>query len=238
MAQIPGYSEYRVPLENQLPPVEPHGYRRFPDWLQQRLQNQFDPTQRPSAPYEFSLYGVINELLFSQFPPDRKFIIKPQASLRATHYAGSQVPVSGSFSQAPQQPNTSGGASSNQIPILADFVVVKGHEELNHDIIVCIVEVKRDEVSKDQAVQQISEYLLRATAERWNVGYLQSFLVCGDKWWTYSIDATQPGLIPTVFIQEFVEGKPTIGEDLKRALYSIACKYWGVPQVEWMTTAL
>ncbi|OCB91456.1 hypothetical protein A7U60_g1301 [Sanghuangporus baumii] len=180
MAQLPGYLPYRRTLPNW-PAPEEHGFRQIPEWLQDRLWNQVDPNQRASAPLEYSLYGVINGLLSIQFPLEMKFIVKPQAALRATDDGVQRLPVAGAFFQAPQQPNTSGGSSSNQTPILADFVIAKAHESLNHDIVICIVEVKRDDVMTEEARTQIGKYLTRAASEHWKIGNLYGFLICRNE---------------------------------------------------------
>ncbi|KAL5496056.1 hypothetical protein ACEPAH_3149 [Sanghuangporus vaninii] len=233
MAQL--YLPYRRALGHLAIPEE-NGFRQIPEWLQDRLRNQVDRNQRASAPLEYSLYGVINGLLSIQFPLDMKFIVKPQAALRATDDGRQRLPVAGAFFQAPQQPNTSGGSSSNQIPILADFVVAKAHESLNHDIVICIVEVKRDEVMTEDAKHQMGKYLIRAASERWKIRNLYGFLICRNQWTAFRMDTTQN--LPTPDIHEVTTEDPvyepghTDDAGLKRALCRISRACWGYPTVD------
>ncbi|KAL5480679.1 hypothetical protein ACEPAI_9619 [Sanghuangporus weigelae] len=237
MAEARVYPPYTPLLENEVAPLPNEGFSPDITWLQTRLSNQVNRALRSSAPLEYSLYGVINGLLSVHFPLNRRFMIKPQAALRATDYGPQRLPVAGAFSQAPQQPNTSGGASSNQVPILADFVVAKVHETLNHDIIVCIVEVKRDEVNKEQAVAQLMSYLKRAALEYWKLQILHGFLVCGSEWTAFRLRInTNPPQNPN--IEEIGVGDPefeqgaTNEEGFKRALRRVSHACWRTPTVD------
>ena len=209
-------------------------------WLQTRLERQFDPAI--SLQLESSPYGALNAPLTSQFPIHRKFLVKPQASLRATTTVDGTdldeavvLQVDEKALNEPIRPGshkshstiTSGGAISTQRAVLADFVVARAHERLYYDWIVCIVEVKREPVSESTASEQLAEYLRRASKETHKLGYLYGFLVSGSTWRAYCINTRMPEYVwPVSQSDPILGGGLTFNSGFKKALFHIARRYW------------
>lgn len=128
---------------------------RLPGWLQTRLSEVF----RNPIHYEASHYGPINALLSTYFPPDRNFLVKPQARLRREDDPSVATRQStDSYGQAV------GTHNDDRLP---DFLVCLGSALLHADIPLLLFEVKLQHITEAECAEQLDGYSL------WARQYLQ-----------------------------------------------------------------
>ena len=174
-------------------------------------------------------------------------MIAPQAGFRevVAPVPGQQQPPA-----QPQQAQTHRRISSHGTEIpqgttevpgdQPDFVLNKVTSRVDSDIILCIVEVKRDSKKWGTNENQIHRYLKRAAREKYCVGKLYGFLIEGAQTTIYSINAEQcytqsiagQNLPDPTYI-----GTCTTAVSLKKKLHQISLFFWGNPQNIWLTDA-
>src|SRR5882762_6289184 len=112
----------------------------IPDWLLHRLHAASHAPPR----YEASLYGPVDSILATYFPPEQRFMVKPQGKVRPGYEydVGEVARQSFDSYNHPVQPRGQGEENDVKIP---DFIVVKGSATLTDDIPLLLVEIKRDD---------------------------------------------------------------------------------------------
>jgi len=158
----------------------------IPDWLLHRLHAA---SQAPPR-YEASLYGPVNSILATYFPPQQCFMVKPQGKVRPGYEydVGEVVRQSFDSYNQPVQPRGQGDEADVKIP---DFIVVKGSATLSDDVPLLVVEVKRDDSDDTVARMQITEYM-GAFSEKFGNVKFKAALVQGSKVLLYEWPTTAP----------------------------------------------
>src|SRR6266481_4890863 len=125
----------------------------IPNWLLHRLHAASEAPPR----YEASLYGPLDSILATYFPPQQRFMVKPQGKVRQGYeYDVGEVRKSFDSYNEPVQPRGEGEEANVKIP---DFIVVKGSATLTDDIPLLVVEVKRDDLDDVVARAQVTKYM-------------------------------------------------------------------------------
>lgn len=175
-------------------------------------------------------------------------MISPQAGFRVVEQGQArQVQTHGRISShgTPIQPETYEIAGD-----LPDFVLNKVTSQISSDIILCIVEVKRDGKQVSANENQIQRYLKRAAREKYCVGKLYGFLIEGAETSIYCIDAESHYTYaqnqaaqrnrnnrPTEPLDPYLVGFCSTSGSLKKKLCQISSFFWGNPQNNWLTSA-
>jgi hypothetical protein len=149
----------------------------IPNWLLRRLEAASEEPPR----YEASLYGPINSILATYFPPQQRFMVKPQGKVRPGYEYDIGEVERQSFDSynTPVQPRGRGQGDEADVKI-PDFIVVKGSETMSDDIPLLIVEVKRDDSDDAVARLQLFEYMEAFSEKIGNVKF-KAALVQGSK---------------------------------------------------------
>ena len=149
----------------------------IPDWLLRRLRSISHTPPR----YEASLYGPINGILATYFPPQQRFMVKPQGKVRPGYEYNVEEAERMSFDSYNQlvQPRGQGLGDESNVKI-PDFIVVKGSPTLSNDIPLLIVEVKRDASDDDLARLQILDYMI-GFGRKFETRQFKGVLIQGSK---------------------------------------------------------
>ena len=179
-----------------------------PDWLLAR----FDAIYKEPAHYEASYYGPINMLLTCYFSAADGFMVKPQARLRDPPTPGARTSID-SFGQDVGTHATDGNP---------DFLVSTGSAQLHSDVPLLIWEVKKPEVSDEDAAKQVDRYIEWAKRYQRNLApemkaVIWAMLVFGSKCRVFRLD-------PHSEFVYFHDGEQTTGDNVRQLLQSIRDK--------------
>lgn len=147
----------------------------IPDWLFHRLCAAGQTPPR----YEASLYGPVNGILATYFPPQQCFMIKPQGKVRPGYEYDVEV-VRRSVDSYNDTVRPRGQGELEDDVKIPDFIVVKGSATLSGDIPLLIVEVKRDDSDDKTARNQINSYMDAFAAKFGNLNF-KAAVVQGPK---------------------------------------------------------
>ena len=163
----------------------------IPDWLLQRLHAAGQTPPR----YEASLYGPINGILATYFPPQQCFMVKPQGKVRPGYEFALEAGRRSvdSYNQA-VQPRGEGNEADVKIP---DFIVVKGSPTLTGDVPLLVVEVKHDDSGYDTAKNQITEYM-DAFSDKFEGVKINGLLVLGSRVYQLKSDLRHNNMLITL----------------------------------------
>jgi len=157
----------------------------IPDWLLDRL---YAASQAPPR-YEASLYGPMDSILATYFPPQQRFMVKPQGKVRPGYeYDVGDVRKSFDSYNEPVQPRGEGEEADVKIP---DFIVVKGTATLTDDVPLLVVEIKRDDLDEATSIVQLGEYM-GAFADKFGNFKFKGALVQSSKVLLYEWPTTAP----------------------------------------------
>ncbi|KAG6823764.1 hypothetical protein H0H92_009111 [Tricholoma furcatifolium] len=166
------------PLQPEVPPTVDALVAQIDDWVVYHLLCTFASNPH----YENQLYGPLNIYLTSIFPISRRFMVIPQALLRRAIQAGDQDAANTSFgSTAEHESRNLPGVE--HFKLIPDFEVVKVTPAPHVDMrrqhrIVCIIEVKKDDMTSTQAADQMADYMRQAEPHR-RLEPLVGYLVMG-----------------------------------------------------------
>jgi hypothetical protein len=125
----------------------------IPDWHLNRLHAASHAPPR----YEASLYGPMNSILAMYFPPQQRFMVKPQGKVCPGYeYDVGDVRKSFDSYNEPVQPRGEGEEADVKIP---DFIVVKGTATLTDDVPLLLVEIKHDDLDEATSIVQLGKYM-------------------------------------------------------------------------------
>jgi len=157
----------------------------IPDWLLDRL---YAASQAPPR-YEASLYGPMDSILATYFPPQQRFMVKPQGKVRPGYeYDVGDVRKSFDSYNEPVQPRGEGEEADVKIP---DFIVVKGTATLTDDVPLLVVEIQRDDLDEATSIVQLGEYM-GAFADKFGNFKFKGALVQSSKVLLYEWPTTAP----------------------------------------------
>lgn len=125
-----------------------------PPWVYTRLAAATTPQ---AVRYESSYYGPINSWLGCYFTVPAGFMIKPQAKIRPPAVDSDLGRVSIDSYGGQVVARAVGGRELGLLE--PDFIVVRASEKTSDDIMVLIIEVKRNNVSIQKATEQITDYM-------------------------------------------------------------------------------
>ncbi|KAF8061852.1 hypothetical protein FPV67DRAFT_1510704 [Lyophyllum atratum] len=144
--------------------AKPLPYRpTVPDWVRDRWTDTFSVKLR----YENDMYGIINTFLQLAFPAANRFIVAPQGLLRQQVTSGGS---SSSGSDHSYDAMDGSHVASRSAPgheddlLIPDFLIYKSFDSdsaAGSDIIIAVVEVKKDIRTRIEGFNQFEDYLLR-----------------------------------------------------------------------------
>ena len=187
-----------------------------------RMALQFGPDAGQTL-WEYALYGILNSILVSQFPPQGHFLVKPQGIFRTLLGAG--VP--------PQNQHRTPYCGHGTAPEAhnPDFIIAKSGNSVYRDFIIAIVEVKAMGTSFPAAAVQLEGYLERAAKEPFVAGKLYGFLVIHNRVYIYHYNTwmdrqIQQGVAQPFAVTNTFEGViDTVSEEFLQRLYAVSVRF-------------
>jgi len=182
-----------IQLQQEAAPTIDGLISRIDPWVLYHLKS----TILSDVHYENQLYGPINSFIGSVFPTGRRYMTIPQALLRRSIPEGEadEGDISiGSIGGLHESRNLEGNEIEKMFP---DFLTVKVRPTLANlprlHTAVCIVEVKRDDLTARQAEKQLTLYMERVSTQRFVSDDFRGYLVMGKKVIVYGRDPN-PGV--------------------------------------------
>ena len=149
----------------------------IPDWLLGRLRTISHTPPR----HEASLYGPVNSILVTYFPPQQCFMVKPQGKVRPGYKYDIEEAERMSFDSYNELVQPRGKKLGDERGVkIPDFIVVKGSARLSNDIPLLVVEVKRDDSDDDTAKEQMNNYMT-AFGKKFDNKKFKGALIQGSK---------------------------------------------------------